>query len=416
MSLTEPSNSKELEKKVLNTMLHDTDECNYVLKRVEQNDFYFTNHKAIFSVIKDMRQRDYAITLDTVYNYLITKKSSAKADLAWDTIVSFMATETGIPFGTKDTDIKLLREMSFQRKVKLLENPTIDDLNVLAEMRKDEVTAELVNPEALLESLNEESSEKIYSTKIKNLDGNYKFIKGQMTIISGIPSHGKSEFCDQIITNTIKHYDFKWLVFSPENYPVKSYLKRKLIPKIMGYRPTDTNVIRETAEFLLNHIDIISPDTEKRTLEDILSLLSEKYDAFLIDPWNELYHDFEKKGMSETRYIEHSLTRIRNEVRARNIHAFVAVHPRKMEKVSIDQRNKMLMYYAQPKAYDIMGSANWYAKADSIISLYKPPEVNGQTVEPAKNSQVHILKVREARLGEPGVVPLTYDKQNGVIA
>ena len=119
--IQEPVNSLELEKKILNTLMHDNEECDYMIARVEMSDFYFNNHKSIYKIIKEMRQAEYSIRPDTVYHYCLTKQSSINAKITLDTMLNFLMTEDCIPYQTKDTDIKLLREMGFQRKVKLLE-------------------------------------------------------------------------------------------------------------------------------------------------------------------------------------------------------------------------------------------------------------------------------------------------------
>ena len=50
--LKEPLNDKELEYKILNTTLHDTPTADYILKRVGQKDFYYTNNKAMLELFK----------------------------------------------------------------------------------------------------------------------------------------------------------------------------------------------------------------------------------------------------------------------------------------------------------------------------------------------------------------------------
>ena len=42
----------------------------------------------------------------------------------------------------------------------------------------------------------------------------------EFDVFTGIPGHGKTSFCFQLMMNGSILYDWKWGVFSPENYPI----------------------------------------------------------------------------------------------------------------------------------------------------------------------------------------------------
>jgi twinkle protein len=65
------------------------------------------------------------------------------------------------------------------------------------------------------------------STGYMQLDELMKIPAGQLIIVTGIPSHGKSEFIDQL---AIKLKIMNWLYFSPENLPYESHIA-KLVEK-----------------------------------------------------------------------------------------------------------------------------------------------------------------------------------------
>ena len=51
----------------------------------------------------------------------------------------------------------------------------------------------------------------------------FSVMKGQLTVSTGIPSHGKSNFVDWYVLNLIKDYNFKASWFSPEHTPMELY-------------------------------------------------------------------------------------------------------------------------------------------------------------------------------------------------
>src|SRR5688572_15874720 len=58
------------------------------------------------------------------------------------------------------------------------------------------------------------------STGFISMDPFYTIRRGEWTVVTGIPRHGKSSFVDNLIVNLADKHDWKWLIFSPENHPV----------------------------------------------------------------------------------------------------------------------------------------------------------------------------------------------------
>jgi len=57
-----------------------------------------------------------------------------------------------------------------------------------------------------------------YKTGYNELDEHIRFIKGLIYTITGIPSHGKSSWVDQMVIKMIEH-DWKFAIYSPEHSP-----------------------------------------------------------------------------------------------------------------------------------------------------------------------------------------------------
>jgi hypothetical protein len=54
----------------------------------------------------------------------------------------------------------------------------------------------------------------------QSLDEYYKVKKGMVSIVTGIPQSGKSEFIDALIVNLAECHSWKFAIFSPENFPL----------------------------------------------------------------------------------------------------------------------------------------------------------------------------------------------------
>ena len=66
------------------------------------------------------------------------------------------------------------------------------------------------------------------STGWVELDRYYTVKKGQMTVVTGIPSHGKSEFLDAVAINLATKHDWRIAYYSPENHPIPLHLTKLL--------------------------------------------------------------------------------------------------------------------------------------------------------------------------------------------
>jgi twinkle protein len=245
------------------------------------------------------------------------------------------------------------------------------------------------------------------------LDEHFRLQKGQLNIIIGIPSSGKSEIMDQVMLQTIRIHKWHWTVFSPENWPLPHHFQ-KLAEKWTGkpmfgqwpvpcMAPDDVTAAKNVFD---NSIACLEPTERDSNLEGILQLLEESWnefrtDAFLLDPWNEIEHH-RPAGMTETEYIGQSLTKIRNFGRKHNIMMNIVAHPTKLQKIQNSD------VYPVPTPYDCAGSANWRNKADGFLSIWRNYALDNGVVE------VHIQKVRNKNIGRLGMVPLYWQRANGL--
>ena len=234
---------------------------------------------------------------------------------------------------------------------------------------------------------------------------NLNFVKGYITTITGIPSHGKSDFLDFICLKLLKYGGWKGCFYSPENKPTELHVS-KLVRKIMGKSWEGQNRITpdEVAQacgILNENIWFVKPEKDFTidTMLERIRQLKDRHglDYFVIDAWNKLEH--KKDGKSETDYVGETLDKIGLFCETENIHAFIVAHPTKMRK------QKDSAKYEIPTLYDCSGSANFYNKSDNGITIYRDFETS--------MTHVVINKVKFQHWGSVGEVALSYDLASG---
>jgi twinkle protein len=241
---------------------------------------------------------------------------------------------------------------------------------------------------------------------LKEFDEHLTWIPGQLTVITGIPNQGKSEFLDFILTKLGIKRGWKFGVFSPENFPISlhvSKLAEKIIGKsfMWGHDKMDIEEVDLAINFINDHFYFIRPKDEDFSLDNILE--KAKYlvkkrgiNALVIDPWNTLEHQY---TTSETQYVSKALAKLTAFKQRYNIHIFLVAHPVKMKK------DKVTSKYEVPTLYDISGSANFFNKADNGITVYR------DFIDDC--TRVFIQKVKFKHLGKQGVCEFKYNITNG---
>jgi hypothetical protein len=240
--------------------------------------------------------------------------------------------------------------------------------------------------------------------KLDQFDKLLRFEKGYLNVITGIPTHGKSEILDFFITLLAINHDWKFVIFSPENYPLEIHYN-KLAEKFHGksmLQNIDEAIIQEALDFQDEHFRFINATEEDLNLDCILSSSldsSWKNDCLVIDPWNEI-ENMRPKDVSESDYTGICLRKLRKFARKNNVCIFVVAHPTKMYRI------KDVDKYPVPTLYDISGSSNWYNKADNGIVVHRDFE-NDIT-------EIYVKKVKFKNYGQLGMVQMRWNKDSGM--
>lgn len=242
---------------------------------------------------------------------------------------------------------------------------------------------------------------------ISELDNRATWKTGLLAIVTGIPSHGKSEFVDFLTIKLNLDYGWKTMYYSPENFPIPVHFE-KIADKILGDRvKIDHEFYDEIKDYVNDNFSWIYYD-ELNTMEIILQTVGKylaidpKIKQLVIDPYNMIDVSLQS-GETETLFINRVLGMLERFAKKHDILIFLVAHPRKMSR----DKNNVLQV---PNLYDIAGSAHFYNKADYGISVYRPEEEDGTL---AAYSEIHFKKVRFKYLGSPGIVKMVYNMQNG---
>lgn len=242
------------------------------------------------------------------------------------------------------------------------------------------------------------------STGYASVDELYTVVPGQVTIVTGIPSSGKSEFIDQVMVNLAESKSWKFGICSFENEPrlhiAKLMSKRAAMPFFEGYhRRMNKEEYDAAFNFINDHFTFVWQDDG--SLADLDSILDRLRSAILrygirgavVDPYNFISRD--NRDKSETEWISDMLTKVKAFAMGHGVHIWFVAHPTKMQR-GVDGR------IPPPGGFDISGSAAWFAKADCGLTVHREKD------DPYV-AQVHIWKCRFSWVGKQGQTNLLYD-------
>jgi twinkle protein len=247
------------------------------------------------------------------------------------------------------------------------------------------------------------------STGWSSLDEYMTIRPGELTILTGVPSSGKSEFLDALAVNLAVAHGWRFAMCSFENPPAEHITK--LTEKYSGLpfwdgpsrRMSETNLQR-AMEWIADHFMLIRFDDEAPTIEAILekarvAVMRHGIRGLVIDPYNEVEHR-RPSNMTETEYVSQLLGKVKRFAQHHAVHVWFVAHPAKMQRENGGSR-------PVPTLYDISGSANWVNKADVGIVVHRDPDKDPTRTE------VQVRKVRFKEVGKIGTVALRWNRAVG---
>jgi len=241
------------------------------------------------------------------------------------------------------------------------------------------------------------------STGYSNVDEIYTIAQGQLSIVTGYPSCGKSNFVDQLMVNLAKAHDWKFALCSFENQPeihisrlMEIYKEKRFFE---GSNRMSDDEKTDAFDWVENHFMFMdSEGAEPSTIDSILerakvAVARTGIRGLVIDPYNYIEN---KGGQAEHEFISSMLTRMQAFAKAYGVHIWFVAHPSKITRSGMD--------LPRPDGMAISGSMAWWAKADCGITVHRTK---------TNDVEIAVWKCRFRWVGTQGETTLGYNKTTG---
>jgi twinkle protein len=291
------------------------------------------------------------------------------------------------------------------------DDPTLDDRpsNIIKKIIEDAQPYPIAGLSAAssfsdrLNTLYSKGTGKGVSTGYDSVDNIYTVAPSQLTVVTGYPSSGKSNFVDQLMVNIGKKSGWKFAICSFENQPeihisrlMEIYTKKRFFDGKDRMTQAEHD---EAFKWVNEHFVFIDTNgDEPSSLDSILSravtaVKSMGISGVVIDPYN--YIEMNKANSTETEAISSMLTRVQKFCKTHNVHTWFVAHPSKINRSGVDQ--------PRPDGMSISGSMAWWAKTDCGITVHR----GDGCVE------IAVWKCRYRWVGQQGETSLLYNKTSG---
>lgn len=196
------------------------------------------------------------------------------------------------------------------------------------------------------------------------------FHTGYPTIVTGIPSHGKSTFLTCALHHVVRTNGIRVAIAGLETPPD---VLRDHLARLNGGKPWANHSAAERASLEArldrNYRVLHKIDTE-RGLHDIgwirdmmrAAVVRDGCKIVAFDPWNEIDHTPER-GESMTAYVNVAISRIRQWAERFDCAVAIVAHPTKMQSIPGAKPHA-------PGGYDISDSSAWYNKAAIGVTVH----------------------------------------------
>lgn len=249
------------------------------------------------------------------------------------------------------------------------------------------------------------------TTYYKTIDEHWRWKKGELTLMGGIPNHGKTTMMLQLCLIKSLKEGAKWGIFSPEQNPPIDFYKDlihtyigKSTERYHSNQMTDAEYDKGM-DFINEHFYFVYPKDESPTPDYINERFGElivkhKIVGCITDPYNQLDNDYGKNGRDDI-YISSYLSKEKRFALVNNIYKIIIAHPK--SNLTVNKSGN----YECPTEYNLAGGAMWANKCDNLLATYRPfytQEKSNPTVE------FRSQKIKKQKyVGIPGTTQLHFD-------
>lgn len=252
------------------------------------------------------------------------------------------------------------------------------------------------------------------STGWSGLNDLYNVVPGELTIVTGVPNSGKSEWIDALLCNLNHSVGWKFALCSMENQVreharklLEKHIKKPFFDVRYGERVERMSVeeLDRGKKWLSDSFALIRCENECLPNVDWvldlarIAVLRHGVNGLVIDPYNELDHQ-RPPNQTETEYVSQMLTKIKRFAQHHACHVWFVAHPRQLHN----------WIGGPPNMYDISGSAHFINKCDNGIVVHRNRDPDAGPIDLV---QVCVRKVRNKVIGTIGDAYLSYNRVTG---
>lgn len=209
----------------------------------------------------------------------------------------------------------------------------------------------------------------------RELNKIFSTLLGQLTVVTGIPTHGKSNFIEDYLINLANDNDLKLSFYSPEHLPmemhhaqlIEKYTGKPFFNSTLEVEKVKKSEIEAYKNWSAKSLFLTVP--EKGVTADwdwLIETFKQQIfrfgiDVFCIDAFNKV----RKKNSDSLGELSEILSRLTLFCQQYNVSIFLVAHPTKMQKDESGVRFKI------PTLYDVKGSGDFYDQTHNGLTIYR---------------------------------------------
>lgn len=246
---------------------------------------------------------------------------------------------------------------------------------------------------------------RVFDIGMPHLRDGFRMRLGDWSVVTGIPSHGKTAFVNDMVNRVVMEYstDSEPLVVAHASFEQEPQVdhRRNLRWWFTGKHPakqTERELLYAD-DWIDAHFRFLVPNEDADVSIDWMldtaatAVVQHGAKIVVVDPWNEMDH-MRIPGESVTDYTGRAIKAMRRFARKMGVHLLVVAHPTKML-----QRQDGT--FPRPTLYNISDSAHWYNKCDAGIIVHR---LDGW------KSLIAVDKTRyHDEIGQPGVYEAAFN-------
>jgi twinkle protein len=213
------------------------------------------------------------------------------------------------------------------------------------------------------------------TTHYPSIDRHWKWRSREVTVVTGYNNEGKSNlFINLAIIKSVVD-DWKFAVFSPENFPPDEWFE-DAIHTYIG-KPTDVDYVnradeheyKKAVEFMKDKFYLVFPP-ERHTLDELFKrfdYLVRRYGirSIIIDPYNQIDHLFERHETIDL-YVSRFMSLLKRFAMTRDVSIILIAHQNPPKTKTADGN------YPEPDSYTIKNGGTIPDKADNVVAVWRP--------------------------------------------